>query len=459
MLKNKNIRLLLIVFAVLLVSTAAITGIGAADAPTESEYSDILSNMTGDGTDANRYEVTNEEELKAVNGDLDAHFIQMNDINASETENWNEKLSHEEQIDVTGGTGTNVTVDLSYSHEITSLEVNDTDGNSLMPSIVYGNGDNIYVNTTTSDFTDGTTKTLNIKYDLANPFNQGFEPIGNGTDFFTGSYDGNGYDINGLYINRPQTDYIGIFDSPTGNISNIFADVDISGNNTVGAIAGSPNGNISNVIVSGNISGTNNVGGISGNTGPDAVISNSNTNANISGDDKVGGIVGSHQQGSITTSYSLSNVSGNTDVGPVTGRTYDTASVTESYFDTNVTGFDNDNSSAVALTTSEMTGADAETNMVGLDFTSTWSTTLGTSDKVTADSYPTIQSVDLISQLQAQGVYDEPVSDSDGTTDDSDSSGGALFDSDDNTHIIVGVVLVLLALVAATSSGNDNRRK
>ena len=45
--------------------------------------------LSGDGTASDPYEITNLAELQSINDDLDAHYILMNDINASETESWN----------------------------------------------------------------------------------------------------------------------------------------------------------------------------------------------------------------------------------------------------------------------------------------------------------------------------------------------------------------------------------
>ena len=39
----------------------------------------------------------------------------------------------------------------------------------------------------------------------------GFSPIGNSTTKFTGSYDGGGYTIDNLFINRPSTENVGFF--------------------------------------------------------------------------------------------------------------------------------------------------------------------------------------------------------------------------------------------------------
>ena len=39
----------------------------------------------------------------------------------------------------------------------------------------------------------------------------GFESIGTEASSFKGSFDGKGYKITNLYINRPGTDYVGLF--------------------------------------------------------------------------------------------------------------------------------------------------------------------------------------------------------------------------------------------------------
>ena len=84
----------------------------------------------GDGSQSNPYQVSTLPELNQVRNYLNAHFIQINDIDVSSTSTWN-------------------------------------------------NG-------------------------------QGFNPIGESGAPFSGSYDGQGYSITGLFINRLTTD-IGLF--------------------------------------------------------------------------------------------------------------------------------------------------------------------------------------------------------------------------------------------------------
>lgn len=59
-----------------------------SSAPSDS-YSTILSNMDGNGSSSSPYVITNDHELQAVAAARDSSFVLGNDINASETDQWN----------------------------------------------------------------------------------------------------------------------------------------------------------------------------------------------------------------------------------------------------------------------------------------------------------------------------------------------------------------------------------
>lgn len=69
---------------------------------------------------------------------------------------------------------------------------------------------------------------------------KGWEPIGNSNTPFEGTFDGRGYTIKGLSINRPEQDYIGLFGDTSGaTLKNCKLDiVKIVGRNLVGGFAG-----------------------------------------------------------------------------------------------------------------------------------------------------------------------------------------------------------------------------
>ncbi|OYU90689.1 MAG: hypothetical protein CFE29_07565 [Bradyrhizobiaceae bacterium PARB1] len=98
----------------------------------------------------------------------------------------------------------------------------------------------------------------------------GFIPIGSAGQAFTGSFNGLGYNINGLTINRPTWDNVGLFgyvNSGSSLLDGInLTNVSIVGNNNVGGLVGSVGAAVRNLTVTGNVTGKgSNVGGVAGN--------------------------------------------------------------------------------------------------------------------------------------------------------------------------------------------------
>lgn len=98
----------------------------------------------------------------------------------------------------------------------------------------------------------------------------GWEPIGNPTStstIFFGTFDGGNYLISGLYINRPSTDHVGLFGYFGGNsiIENVrLVGLDVTGRDYVGGLGGTNYGLIQNCFVKGVVSGDDKVGGFIG---------------------------------------------------------------------------------------------------------------------------------------------------------------------------------------------------
>lgn len=138
-----------------------------------------------------------------------------------------------------------------------------------------------------------------------------FRPIGNSRIRFSGSFNGQNYNIENLTINLPEKSNVGLFGTlasgaQVGNLS--IVDADIIGGKFVGALAGfNSGGGVSNCSSSGQVSGSNAscVGGLVG-TNLSGTISNSTSNADISGINAVaGGLVGYNSANS-TIEYSHS---------------------------------------------------------------------------------------------------------------------------------------------------------
>jgi hypothetical protein len=170
----------------------------------------------------------------------------------------------------------------------------------------------------------------------------GFLPIGNGTTYFIGSYDGQGHTISNLYINRPYTLHIALFGYTWGSVilDLGMVNVDITGRVRVGGLVGlnSNNSSISNSYSTGNITGIDNVGGLVGYNFVDSIVSNCFSTGNVIGSNCVGGLVGyNYDDSSVSNSYSTGNVSGSTYVGGLTGCSY-LSSITNSYSSGSVSG-------------------------------------------------------------------------------------------------------------------------
>ncbi len=178
----------------------------------------------------------------------------------------------------------------------------------------------------------------------------GFIPIGEQENGFEGTYNGNGYSINNLFINRPEGNAVGLFgmivNATLTNINIIGAN--ITGYSFVSFLSGkSSDSTFSNCSTSGTVNALSNfVGGFSGidsssditccfNTGNivgygigtggilgtylSSTVSNCYNMGQVQGYDGAGGLVGYAYYGSITTSYSTGVVTGSFDTGGLVG--------------------------------------------------------------------------------------------------------------------------------------------
>jgi hypothetical protein len=263
----------------------------------------------GDGSSGNPFQISNVTELQNMSANLSAHYILINDIDASNTTKWN----------------WNGTI---YKGFIPVA--NDTD-----------------------------------------PGTVGFQ----GTNF-TGSFDGRGYNITGLFINRTPDEYIGLFGrvNPSAMIKNVnIINYSVFGDNYVGGlIAYNNGGTVTNCNTSGTInipgdhySNTEYLGGLIGynlglvsncltrgdiyNSGQyaggligesDANITNCTSYVNVSGEVNGGGynagLIGYNIYGSITNCSAYGNIHGCYDIGGLLGDSWGPVTNCSTYG--NVTG-------------------------------------------------------------------------------------------------------------------------
>jgi hypothetical protein len=196
-----------------------------------------------------------------------------------------------------------------------------------------------------NDLNSTTAGYIELASDTANG-GRGWEPIGTSDDQFTGSFNGQGYEIRDLFINRPDEDYVGLFThiSWTRYIDNVgvvenvgVVNADVTGSAQVGILVGHNEGLVNNSYSSGSVTGDSRVGGLVG--WNQATLSNSYCTGSVTGDSRVGGLVGDnwYYRGILSNSYSTGSVTGSTQVGGLVGVNY-YGNVTRSYSTGSVTG-------------------------------------------------------------------------------------------------------------------------
>ena len=167
--------------------------------------------------------------------------------------------------------------------------------------------------------------------------NAGFTPIGDSDTSFTGGLDGQGYEIDGLTIDRQESNVGLIGYNDGGTVENIgVVNADITGDLYVGGLVGwNLNGEVSESYATGTVNGGNSVGGLVG-WNRDGTVSESYATGSVSGDNRVGGLVGWNRDGTVSESYATGSVTGENRVGGLVG--YSTGTVSKSYSTGSVTG-------------------------------------------------------------------------------------------------------------------------
>jgi The GLUG motif. len=230
---------------------------------------------------------------------------------------------------------------------------------------------------------------LNANYELVSDidasqtaqFNdgRGFNPVGgNATDLpvrarppeFTGSFDGNGYRITGLTIDRPERNNVGLFGMSAGIVKHVtLTEVSITGGNFVGGLVGRNDGTIRNATASGSVSGRAGVGGLVGCN--NVTIRTATASGNVDGLDFTGGLVGiSDEGGMIVNATASGNVDGLNFTGGLVGVADENVVIKDATASGGVSGT-NATGGLVGLAEngSTITNATASRNVDGSDFT------------------------------------------------------------------------------------------
>ncbi len=165
------------------------------------------------------------------------------------------------------------------------------------------------------------------------------KPVGGPGTRFTGVFDGQGHTIRNAVINRPDTDYMGLFGrlGEGGWIWNLgVVDVNVVGRDYVGGLLGENyGGTITSCYATGIVTGQQYVGGLVGLDMLARTVDSCHAAAAVRGTRYVGGLVG-FGGGTIALSYALGTVEGQEYVGGLAGRSNST--VCYSYAKGDVTG-------------------------------------------------------------------------------------------------------------------------
>ena len=204
--------------------------------------------------------------------------------------------------------------------------------------------------------------------------NFGWQPIGNDSNRFSGTFDGNGFVISNLQINRNAGNQ-SLFGSITGTVRNLGLSnvlIDAGSGNYSGALASANRGTIIGSYATGKIDGGDNIGGlvgahlasgwiinsyagvdVTGNTavgglvgvaeGTPNLIINSYATGSISAAGLSGGFIGVQRRGEIRNSFATGNVEGSTTgnnraIGGFVGEKLNNTVIRNSYASGSVTG-------------------------------------------------------------------------------------------------------------------------
>ncbi|MEA1877238.1 MAG: GLUG motif-containing protein, partial [Bacteroidota bacterium] len=173
----------------------------------------------------------------------------------------------------------------------------------------------------------------------------GWDSIGESSNYFSGSFNGQNYTINNLFIERETTHYIGLFGYTTtgANIKNTqLTNINISGNQNVGGLCGKTYGtDIDNCHATGESNGSGYVGGLIGHAGIDSSITNSSFSGDVSSSGSYsGGLIGYGYTVSIYGSFSSGTVVGHNYAAGLSGLAMYTSLVEECYSSSDVSGDD-----------------------------------------------------------------------------------------------------------------------
>jgi hypothetical protein len=242
---------------------------------------------------------------------------------------------------------------------------------------------------------------------------KGFDPVGAGGGI-SGYFNGSGYTISGLHIDRPSEGEVALFGAlDGGQVTNVsLVESSITGDALVGSLVGyvkGAGGNISFAFSNANVTSKNTNQPFSG-----GMVGYGSDNTFVNHTYFLGKYEGSiniHSGHFSSTIYPTAENSYSADCDGVTAWIEDGYTEIDTYFGDGCFG---GGTSAQRLDTSKMKGDSASANM-NFDFNNKWQEVKQSDVDSSADGYPVLRNLDRKAQLEAQGIYD-PFSGGNGTS-------------------------------------------
>jgi len=260
--------------------TNAVVGIekdGLDDNPSSVEKS--LSEGTLNGP----IEIDDLDDLQNMRDNLEAHYVLVDDIDASGTVDWNngsgfDPVGYDWDNRFTGSLD-------GQDHTITGLHINRTNQDYVGLFGFVGEGGEIS--------------------------NIGLEDVNISGDWLVGGLVGQNW---------------------RGTVSDSYAEGEVSGDVHVGGLVGRNDGTVENSYAEGEVSGDDRyVGGLVGENGVRGIVSNSYYKGNISGTQRIGGLVGENRDGGrVNNSYAIAEFEGDWNYGGIVG--WNNGEVTSSFY-------------------------------------------------------------------------------------------------------------------------------
>ncbi len=281
------------------------------------EGNESVGGVTGENEPQAVQEIHDWYDLDDVRDDLDGDYILMNDLDEN-TDGHDEYNNQKENYKIREDAGYEEawddgdTIDIPFDEDDydSVLSVEDEDGNSIDHTVDHP--------TITIDEDTG-ERYIYVNYEDAVV---GWEPIGDDDDGFSGTFDGDDYEIRDLYTDRLGTDNVGLFGyiDEGGEVRNVGAvDTDVRGFIGVGGLIGFIyEGTIENSYVTGDVSGDSHVGGLVGWNAGEGTVANSYATGDVSGEGGIGGLVGTNI-GTVANSYATGDVRGGGGIGGLVG--------------------------------------------------------------------------------------------------------------------------------------------